>query len=102
MVFSSSSDDATWRSATPRLLLGMYVSSSCPCCPGYNTGNELFQSNKEYGLDALVAESYDDGDSTASYFGIQVVKKEQCSKIGGLSDLQGMNLCSTGYRKTAG
>ncbi|KAF5827187.1 hypothetical protein DUNSADRAFT_1179 [Dunaliella salina] len=65
-------------------------------------GNELFQSNKEYGLVALVAESYDDGASTASYFGIQVVKKEQCPKISGLSDLEGMNLCSTGYRKTSG
>ena len=53
-------------------------------------------------ITVLAMQSYDDGESTASYFGVQVVKKEQCPNIRGLSDLEGMNLCSTGYRKTSG
>jgi hypothetical protein len=41
-------------------------------------GDELFLSHEIYGLSAYAAESYDDGASTASYFGIAVVKKEMC------------------------
>jgi hypothetical protein len=44
----------------------------------YWPGDELFLSHELYGLDALVAESYD-GNSTASYFGIAVVKAEKCT-----------------------
>ena len=35
-------------------------------------------SHEEHGLEAYVAESYD-GNSTASYFGIAVVKAEKCT-----------------------
>eukprot|EP00983_Pelagomonas_calceolata_P078501 1154279-Pelagomonas_calceolata.AAC.11 len=40
-------------------------------------GDELFLSHELYGLEALVAESYDDR-STASYYGLAVVKKSMC------------------------
>jgi len=69
-------------------------------------GDELFLSHELYGLEALVAESYDDR-STASYYGLAVVKKSMCEGespafTGFDKKLQGKKACHTGYRKTAG
>ncbi|KAF5834924.1 hypothetical protein DUNSADRAFT_8150 [Dunaliella salina] len=68
-------------------------------------GDELFLSHEQYGLEALVAESYDDR-STATYFGLAVVKSDKCTDgtFTGFNkaSLQDKKACHTGYRKTAG
>jgi len=50
-----------------------WLISILPC-----TGNELFVSHKDFGLEALVAEVYGGTDEPASYFGVGIVKASQC------------------------
>lgn len=63
----------------------------------------ILPAHEQYGLLPILAELYGDSNTPTEYYSVAVVNKEFCdgNSISPAS-LQGKNMCSTGYRKTAG
>jgi melanoma-associated antigen p97 len=63
----------------------------------------LLPAYEDYDLFPLLAEVYGESKSPTEYYSVAVVNQEFCgTNIPTLQSLKGANMCSTGYRKTAG
>jgi len=68
--------------------------------------HELFDVNKDYQFEPIVAEDYKGNGDGLSYFAIAVVPKAMCAASNNdnltVESLQGLKSCHTGYKRTSG
>jgi len=68
--------------------------------------HELYDANKDFGFEPLLAEDYEGNGEGLSYYAIAVVPKETCEGPNGanltINSLKGFKSCHTGYKKTSG
>lgn len=66
--------------------------------------SDMLPAFQQYDLLPLVAELYGDSQEPTEYYAVAVVNKEFCdtNPSASLASLKGLNMCSTGYAKTAG
>jgi melanoma-associated antigen p97 len=66
--------------------------------------SDMLPAHQQYDLLPLVAELYGDSKEPTEYYAVAVVNKQFCdaNPNASLASLKGLNMCSTGYAKTAG
>lgn len=99
--------DVNWKCVEPadksESVLQMLENKECNLATDMDA-HDVYDANKDWGYQAILAEDYTGDGDGLTYYGIAVVPASTCEEKPNvtLSDFKGGSACSTGYKRTSG